>query len=114
VAAYPTFGQLQTTKETWQDKVEFERASNGTLRGRALWPSDKLTLIIEHVLTRAELETMLGFYRDNRLLPVDVTYYAESNRAEEPVVRSMFFAAPPEVTRLRGNYWTVTTTMVQA
>ena len=109
MAAYPSFAQTHQTKEEKQDKIDFERASNGSLRGRALWVSEKLTLALEHVLTRVELDELLAFYHANRLLPVDVPYYAGGNQ-----VYSMYFEKPPEVARMSSSYWIVKVRMLEA
>ena len=51
MAAYPTYGQASQSRESREDGTQWERASNGALRGRAMWPSDKLTLRVEQQRT---------------------------------------------------------------
>lgn len=108
MAAYPSYGQTTQSREDRQDGTQWERASNGALRGRALWPSDKLTLRIDHVLTRAEADALLAFYRTNRLAAVDVLW------AGDQQTRAMYFAGPPAIVPLGGLAWRATSEMQEA
>lgn len=108
MAAYPTLGQTSQSRESWEDDVQIERASNGSARGRALYTGRKLELQIDHVVERSEVATLLSFYDANRLLPVDVTWIGDG------VTRSMLFSGPPDVQPKGGALWRVTSRMVEA
>jgi len=108
MAAYPNLGQTTQSRESWEDDVKIERASNGTARGRALFAGRKLELQIAHVVERSDVATLLSFYDTNRLLPVDVTW------AGDGVTRAMLFAGPPDVRPEGGTLWRVTSRMVEA
>lgn len=107
MAAYPTLGQTTQSREAWIDDVQIERASNGAARGRALFAGRKLELQIDHVVERADVDSLLAFYDTNRLLPVDVTW------AGDGVTRSMLFSGPPDVQPEGGTLWRVTSKLEQ-
>lgn len=108
MAAYPSLGQTNQSRESWADDVQIERASNGTARGRALFTGRKLELQISHVVERSDVATLLAFYDTNRLLPVDVTWVGDG------VTRTMLFGSPPDVQTEGGTLWRVTCRMVEA
>ena len=108
MAAYPTYGQTSQSREAREDGMQWERASNGALRGRAMWPSDKLTLRIEHVVDRADADALLVFYRTNRLAAVDVVWDGDGQ------TYAMHFARPPEVQPAGGLVWRVVSDLVEA
>ncbi len=107
MAAYPNLGQTTQSRESWEDDVKIDRASNGAARGRALFAGRKLELQISHVCERGDVATLLSFYDTNRLLPVDVTW------AGDGVTRQMLFAAAPDVQTEGGMLWRVTCRMVE-
>ena len=108
MAAYPTYGQTSQSSESREDGTQWERASNGALRGRAMWPSDKLTLRIDHVVERADADALLAFYRANRLAAVDVVWDGNGQ------TYAMFFTRPPEVQHAGGMAWRVVSDLVEA
>ena len=101
MAAYPTYGQTSQSRESREDGTQWERASNGALRGRAFWPSDKLSLRIEHVVARADADALIGFYRANRLAAVAVVWGGDGQ------TYAMFFSRPPDVQHAGGMVWRV-------
>lgn len=107
MAAYPNLGQTTESRESWEDDVKIDRASNGTARGRALFAGPKLALQIAHICERADLDSLLAFYDSNRLLSVDVTW------AGDNVTRQMIFSAPPDVQHEGGLIWRVTSRLVE-
>lgn len=108
MAAYPNLGQTSQSRESWEDDVQIERASNGAARGRALYAGRKLSLQISHLCERADVDALLTFYDTNRLLPVDVTW------AGDGATRAMLFSGPPDVQPEGGTLWRVTSRMVQS
>lgn len=107
MAAYPNLGQTTQSRESWEDDVKIDRASNGTARGRALFAGRKATLQIAHICERGDVNTLLAFYDTNRLLPVDVTWLGDG------VTRQMLFAGPPDVQPEGGMLWRVTSKLEQ-
>ena len=108
MATYPTYGQTSQSRESRDDGTQWERASNGALRGRAFWPSDKLSLRIEHVVDRADADALLVFYRTNRLAAVDVVWDGDGQ------TYAMYFARPPEVQHAGGMVWRVVADLQEA
>ncbi|MDD3675881.1 hypothetical protein [Thauera propionica] len=108
MAAYPTYGQTTQSRESREDGTQWERASNGALRGRAMWPSDKLTLRIDHLVERADADALLAFYRTNRLSAVDVVWAGDGQ------TYAMYFASPPEMQPAGGTVWRVTSDLTEA
>lgn len=72
MATYPAFFTLADSTARPENGIEPERASNGLLKLRRLWPDDKTSFDIGHVLTAAEKATLDSFYATNKSL--DVTY----------------------------------------
>lgn len=108
MAAYPTYGQTSQSRESREDGTQWERASNGALRGRAFWPSDKLALRIEHVCGRADADALVDFYRANRLVSVDVVWHGDGQ------TYAMHFTRPPEVMPAGGLVWRVTSDLTES
>ena len=108
MASYPAYGQTMQSRESREDGTQWERASNGALRGRALWPADKLALRIEHVCDRADADALLAFYRANRLAYVDVVWQGDGQ------TYVMHFVSPPEVMPAGGTVWRVTSDLTEA
>ncbi len=108
MAAYPTYGQTSKSRESREDGTQWERASNGALRGRAMWPSDKLSLRIEHVVDRTDADAVMAFYRTNRLSAVDVVWAGDGQTYK------MFFTRPPDVQPAGGTVWRVVSELQEA
>lgn len=96
MAAYPTTIDLAATGVSYQAGRQNDRASNGAVRGRVLFPAAKRIFTIEHrALTLTKLTTFRNFYSANSALtftlywPADgVTYtvmFAESEPKETPI-----------------------------
>ena len=102
---YPEYGQTTKSDESREDGITFERASNGALRGRAMWATDKLKLSIEHVVTRVQADTLMQFYRNHRALPVAVTWGGDGQ------TRAMMFMGPPQPSFLGNGLWRITSKM---
>jgi hypothetical protein len=100
MANYPGFFTLADSTALPESGIEPERATNGALKHRRLWPGDKVSFEIGHVLNAADLATLVAFYATNKDL--DVTYRWPGD-GQTYTVR---FAAPPRYTR-RTTRWEV-------
>jgi hypothetical protein len=98
VANYPGFLTLADSTATADSGIEPVRATNGTLKLRRLWATDKGEFEIGHVLASADKATLDGFYTTNKDL--DITYRWPSTGATFTVR----FVAPPRYTP-RGAYF---------
>lgn len=107
MAAYPSFSQTIQSSEGRQDSVILERATNGSLYGRALWTGAKRTFQIHHELTAAEAGTLRTFYATNRALPVDFTWAGDSQ------VYSVMFDAPPVLNPVAADFWRARVSLVE-
>lgn len=107
MAAYPTYGQTVQSRESVLNDVSTERASNGDLRGRALWSATKRRFAVNHVLTSADKATYHTFYTTNAALAVDFTWQGNST------TYSCAFIGEPSYTPLGGGYWGVAVTLEQ-
>lgn len=90
MANYPGYFHLADSMATPQSGIESQRATNGSLRLRRLWPEDKHSFDIGHTLTLAQRVAFATFYADNKNL--DVTYTWPGDH----VARTVRFAAPPQ------------------
>lgn len=79
MAAYPSFAQLLTSGDVWQDDLKMDRAVDGTAMVRAFYPGRKHQFAVRHTLVSADLTTFLAFYDANRTLEVDFTWAADGN-----------------------------------
>lgn len=89
MALYPAFFHVDESTATPASGVEMARATNGALKLRALWPTDKHSFRLVHVLTPAQRDALQAFYEANKLL--DVTYRWPG----DSVVRTVRFSGPP-------------------
>lgn len=105
---YPEYGQTTKSEESREDGIKFERASNGALRGRAMQTTDKLKLSLEHVVTRAQADALMQFYRANRAMPVVVTWGGDGQ------TRAMMFMGPPRPSFLGNGLWRIVSSMEEA
>jgi hypothetical protein len=72
MAAYPSYRCTADSTAEPEAGIDAERATNGLLRVRALYPADKTTFEVRHILTNAERDALWAFYLANKLL--DVTF----------------------------------------
>lgn len=93
MANYPAFFTLADSTAVPESGIEPERATNGALRHRRLWPNDKHSFDIGHVLNAANLATFVAFYATNKDL--DVTYRWPG----DGLTYTVRFAAPPRYTK---------------
>ncbi len=97
MANYPGFFTLADSTASPQGGAEPARASNGALKVRRLWPDDKHSFEIGHVLTLAQRTTLDAFYAANKNLDVTYTWPGDN------VARTVRFAAPPQYRRLTAH-----------
>jgi len=107
MAAYPMLGQTTQSRETIEDNVFIDRASNGTARGRVLWTAPKYTLQLQHIVARADVDTLLAFYAANRALEVTVVWDGNGQ------TYTMMFDGAPKPEHIGGLEWRVTTKLVE-
>lgn len=72
MAAYPTLPTLMDSVPERDSGIVARRATNGALKMRADWPSDKTTFRLVYRLKPGDWATLLAFYQANKLS--DVTY----------------------------------------
>jgi hypothetical protein len=72
MATYPKLPILDTSRISVMDGIVPVRASNGSLKVRKLFSSDKAEFTVEHLLTKADWDTLKAFYDANYNL--DVTF----------------------------------------
>lgn len=100
MATYPTLPTSPGSDPEPINKIDIDRAEDGTARGRA-YGSDKHRMQLEHPwLTAAEKATLAAFYSANRLLPFDYVSPCDG------VSRAMLFSKPIAYRREVGQYWT--------
>lgn len=97
--AYPTFSQLATSTATQLDDVITERASDGTLRGRALASGRKQRFDLRHVLTAADVATLDAHYDANRAVEFSMTWSGDAT------AYTVIYTAPPQYKPLGGGYF---------
>lgn len=101
MAQYPTYPiKKQGFSDALQDGVSWDRASNGSMRGRSLWVSPKRAIGISHVLDTVQWGELVSFYTTNRTLPIDLAI------PEEGVVTAVF-AGPPSRSAAGAGLWDV-------
>lgn len=94
MATYPKFFTLVESTATPQSGVDPVRATNGLLHMRRLWPDDKHSFEVAHVLSLAERADYAAFYAANKNADITYTWPGDSQ------VRTVRFAAPPQYRRL--------------
>lgn len=74
MADYPSYGQLLSSGTDGDGAAIVDRAQDGSARARSFYPSTKRTFTVRHILTAAEVATLLTFYETNKLLAVDLAW----------------------------------------
>lgn len=98
MANYPSHFHLADSQATPQSGVEPARATNGMLKMRRLWPDDKHTFDIAHVLTLDEQASYHAFYAANKNLSVTYTWPGDGQ------ARTVLFGAPPQYKRFTRHF----------
>lgn len=75
MAQYPEFSISVKSSVEVLDGRQVVRATNGALRSRSMWDTDKLKLTIVHVgLSEEDWATIIGHYRDHKISDFQVAY----------------------------------------
>lgn len=98
MATYPSHFHLADSAASVQSGVEPTRASNGTLKMRRLWPDDKHSFDVGHVLTLDQQEAYQAFYAANKNLDVAYTWPGDGQ------ARTVRFSAPPQYKRFTRHF----------
>lgn len=106
MSTYPRFFTLNDSSAVAASGVEPLRATNGALKTRRMWPADKTTFEIGHLLTVAERATLDAFYAAEK--DADVSYVSPWDGATYTVR----FVAPPRYVK-RLTRWEVRVSMQQ-
>lgn len=103
---YPVLMMLEDSEAACNAGIQPTRATNGMLKTRRLYATDKTDFTVVHMLTRAERDTLKAFYTAN--VTSEFTFYWPGD-GQTYTVR---FADAPQVSR-RGAYYRVTVRLVE-
>ena len=92
MATYPTLVTLRNSSQDRDAGIDSARATNGALRVRAMYPTEKIDFNLAHWCSAAEKDALEAFYQANKLLNVD---YVDPGDGSTHVVR--FVAAPQHI-----------------
>ena len=98
MAAYPSLPILDASTTPLEDGLQADRATNGGLKVRSMFTSDKRNFQLKHELTTTQRDALITFYNANKLLNVDFTWPGNS------VTYVVRFAKGPTVTDKAGNH----------
>ena len=74
MATYPAFAQLQGSSEEVVDDIKFERAVDGSGRGRVMYSAPKRRFTVKHRLEIDDKESLITFYDTNRGTIIDFVW----------------------------------------
>ena len=103
------FPQEVSSSEVYQDVIQADYASNGKLRQRGFFNTAVKTYSLTHQLNGTDKTTLLQFYLDNRFLPFNLYY-----KPDGTTHTSCMFTAPPTISMIGGDYWSITTFISEA
>lgn len=103
MADYPAFPILRDSSAKPRDGLQIDRAVNGSARGRQLWTSAKVSLVLKHVLTDAERAALDAFYLANRGLEVSVDNLLATG--------TFMIVAPPQYRQITVSMWEASVTL---
>lgn len=98
MAAYPRLLTLRESTEERDAGIVPARATNGALKLRMLYPADKRTFEVRHLLTTAERATLEAFYAAEKLADVAYTWPADG------ATYTVRFVAPPQYRRVGDRH----------
>ena len=104
--AYPTYMILEDSEATVGAGIEAARASNGKLKIRKLYDSDKTDFTVVHMLTRAERDALQAHYLANVEAQFSLTWPGDG------ATYTCCYAAAPQYSR-RGQYYRATVRLAQ-
>ena len=107
MAAYPSLPWVQEgTQINREGGFVPVRATNGVLKVRRLFSTEKLAWDIVHRLSNSERTTLEAFYVANRILTIDLT------APDTGVTSQARFAAAPAY-RQMGGFWQATVRLLE-
>lgn len=89
MSAYPTLTTLRTSTQDRDAGIDSARATNGTLRVRVLYPTEKIEFQLVHWCSTAQKDALEAFYQANKFGNVTYTDPADGS------VHTVRFAAAP-------------------
>ena len=98
MAAYPTLNAQRSSGTVRGGGQDVQRATNGGLKVRRLYSTEKMDFTVDHWLTDAQKTTLESFYQTNKDLDVTFTW------AEDGAAYTVRFGAPPQYLRMPG-WW---------
>lgn len=107
MAAYPTLPITLNSRRSFDSGRTAVRATNGALKVRALYSSEKATIELEHELTAAQATSLDSFYGTNKDLDVTFTW---PQPVENYTVR---FVAKPRHDPQPGGWFKTYVTLLQ-
>lgn len=72
--SYPAFKWLLTSDVDADGGVILDRAQDGSVRGRSLYPTTKRKFAGRHLLTKAECADLLSHYEANKTVSFEITW----------------------------------------
>lgn len=103
---YPRLRIVRASTADRQGGVQAERATNGALKVRRLWPDEKTDFVIDHVITRDERTALEAYYQLNKDLAVNLFW------PDDGATYSVCFAGPPQYVR-RGDFFEARVRLMQ-
>lgn len=88
MASYPSYKQLLNSRDEPTQQTQTFIAGDGG--GRVYVPPKKLKFQIRHLLTTAELATLLAFYETNKVVAVDLLW------KKDGATYSVYFTERPQ------------------
>ena len=107
---YPVMAQDYQSKEVRLNGRQVVRATNGSVKVRSFYTTEKKTFTIVHPnITDAEKATFEAFYAANLLNSFAFTWAADG-----VTYTCLFGAQDPQYKPVNFGFWTITVDMVQA
>jgi len=98
MAYYPSLPVYRSSATERASGHMAERATNGALKVRRLYSSEKTDFTLDHWLTSAEKASLESFYQSNRDLDVSLVW------AEDGATYTVRFVAAPQYLLMPGRW----------
>ncbi len=98
MATYPSLLTLRDSTDERDAGIVPARATNGALRVRVMYPTDKRSFEVRHLLTSAERATLEAFYQSEKLADVSYRWPADG------VTYTVRFVAAPQYRRTGDRF----------
>ena len=99
--AYPVLITQESSRKEVADGRVMLRATNGALKTRRLFTSDKASFDLSHFVDTTDKDALLSYYSSNKDADFDYVWPADKSSY---VVR---FASAPQVDSVGSEWWTV-------